>query len=248
MAQRTAPKTTAGEERRRRRFEERDQRIRDESVRLFLDRGLDGFTAADVAHAIDYSKGTFYHHYTSKEDALLEVLLRHGRDLAERFELAAASPGGTRARIAVMLELNVRRTVSHPEYQALSTVFLAQSSLSRASTERQQAFVAVTARENAVLAGLAREAISRGDLTLPDGIHPTWATFALSSMSYGSLAMVTGGEARKKYTLDQVRPVLSYVFEVALDGLGWKPVGGDATYRADAARLHTRLFPAEEGS
>src|SRR5437667_3152118 len=63
--------TGAATERRRRRFDELDRRIRDAAQRLLLERGLHGFSMDDVAEAVEYSKGTVYQHYTSKEDALV---------------------------------------------------------------------------------------------------------------------------------------------------------------------------------
>jgi AcrR family transcriptional regulator len=248
MTQRTTtrgPKgrpAAAGDERRRRRFEERDRRIRDTATRLFLDKGMDGFTVADIASAIDYSKGIFYHHYTSKEDALLEVLLRHAGILAGLYEKAGAAPFGTRARISAMLELNIRGSEEHAELLPLSIAFFGKENLARAGTERRAALDAMYARENAVSSGLVREALSRGDLTLPEGRHATWPLFVLSSVSFGSMCLASSGTAGRKYTLTQMRPVLAYAFDVALDGLGWKPVGGGESYRDEVATLHRVVF------
>jgi AcrR family transcriptional regulator len=238
MAQRKSRPGPVGGERRKRRFEERDQRIREVSTRLFLERGLHGFTVADVAEAIDYSKGTFYQHYTSKEDALMEVLLRTTGPLADVFDRAAAAPVGTRARMSSVIEVNIRGTLAHPEMMLLSMAFFSSGNLEKASAPRQQALSALYARENATMAGLVREALSRGDLQLGAAQNETWPIFALASTSFGSMYLASTGNPARKYTLEQMRPFLLYAYECMLDGVGWKPVGGGDAYRRDVEVVH----------
>src|SRR5688572_31489441 len=111
MPTRTSPHTKprarvggAASERKERRFQDRDRRIREEAQRLLLERGLHGFSMDDVAAANDYSKGTVYQHYTNKEDALVASCADSCGEMAKAFEAAAAGAASTRARmLAIML-------------------------------------------------------------------------------------------------------------------------------------------------
>ena len=91
MAKRAHPPAPASA-RRRARFDERDRRIREVAQRLLVERGLHGFSMDDVAAAIDYSKGTVYQHYQSKEDALLGGCAACGAELADGSSAPPRSP------------------------------------------------------------------------------------------------------------------------------------------------------------
>src|SRR5262245_64704195 len=97
-----APGDAAADGPQQRRFQERDRRIREVAQRLLVERGLHGFSMDDVAAAIDYSKGTVYQHYQSKEDALLGGCAACGAELAGRLECAAAVAGRPRERMMAL--------------------------------------------------------------------------------------------------------------------------------------------------
>lgn len=249
MPRKSTPKVAPGAERRRRRFDERDQRIRDVAVRLFVERGLAGFTFDDVAAAIDYSKGTVYQHYTSKEDVLVAVLVVHLDAVTVLFERAAAAPIRTRARMRALIELEIGRSTLHPEVLPLSTAFIAPENLAKARPERGQAVAAAYEKLSAIESGIVREALARGDLVLPEGRRPDWALYPLAAVSFGSMYIAAQGRRSREVSLEQMKPRIVANFEIVLDGLGWKPVGGGVEYLADVATLQQILFgPAAGGS
>lgn len=241
MQRKTPRKASLGGERRKRRFEERDRRIRQEAVRLFLERGLQGFSMDDVATAIEYSKGTVYLHYVSKEDVLVAVLVDHLAVAIRLFERAAASPICTRARMRALVELEVARAVRFPEVLPLSTTFLTPESLAKAKPERGQAVGAAYDRLSAVEAGIVREAVSRADLVLPPERRIDWVLFPLAAVSFGSMYLAAQGRKSRQVPVETLRPRIFANFEIVLDGLGWKPVGGGAAYDADVATLEKLL-------
>ncbi len=56
--------------------EERREAILDAAQALFMARGWEAVTIADVLEAARISKGGFYHHFTSKEDLLTGIVVR----------------------------------------------------------------------------------------------------------------------------------------------------------------------------
>ncbi len=82
--------------------------IAEAAARLFLDKGYDAASMADLAAATGLGKSSLYHHLSSKDQLLAHIC---GRPLAElRRELAAtaALPQPPGARLALALEQVVR--------------------------------------------------------------------------------------------------------------------------------------------
>lgn len=245
MQRRTPRPKPSGPDRRKRRFEERDRRIQEVATALFVERGLGGFSMEDVAAAIDYSKGTVYLHYKSKEDVLVAVLAGHVAWLADRFEHAATLPLSPRARMRAIAEIDIGRTIAHPPLLLLATAFVSPATLAKAPPERQQAISESYRRQNAVEGGIVREAISRGDLTLPPGGRPDRVTYALSAMYFGSLYIAAQGSLSQHFTLEQTKPSILANIETVLDGLRWRPPADSPEYQAEIVRL-LELLAAQE--
>src|SRR5688500_12943637 len=176
-------------ERRERRFQERDRRIREEAQRLLLERGLHGFSMDDVAAAIDYSKGTVYQHYTNKEDALVASCADSCAEMASGFEAAAARPAGSRARLRAIAEAHcdaVRgKAVS---FRGIPLIHPPRRE-EQARPERLKAMEAARGRCLAACGGIVRDAVRRGDLVLPPGLKPEVVTFGLWALMFGAFML-----------------------------------------------------------
>ena len=58
-------------------YDERKREILDTAEKLFHVKGYDACTVNDILQAIGIAKGTFYHYFTSKEEVLDSIVLRH---------------------------------------------------------------------------------------------------------------------------------------------------------------------------
>lgn len=72
---------------------------RDEIVetadRLFYQRGYEHTSFADIANAVQISRGNFYHHFKSKDeilDAVIDLRLANTQSMLDRWEREGASP------------------------------------------------------------------------------------------------------------------------------------------------------------
>ena len=62
------------------------ERIVDAADRLFYERGYEPTSFADIANAVEISRGNFYHHFKSKDDilhAVIELRLEKTRGMLE---------------------------------------------------------------------------------------------------------------------------------------------------------------------
>ncbi|MDO4259072.1 MAG: TetR/AcrR family transcriptional regulator [Actinomycetaceae bacterium] len=82
----------------RRRAEVRE-RIFTQAMRLFVERGFDAVTVAEIADAAEIAKGTFFTHFPSKRDIFRYL----GEQLVDVMEKQAPTQGGARHRIDTAL-------------------------------------------------------------------------------------------------------------------------------------------------
>jgi AcrR family transcriptional regulator len=75
-----------------RRVERSRKALLDAFKRLILERGWDGFAAADVAAAADVGRSTLYEHFRGKEDMLAQSMTSLLRVLASAGETEASDP------------------------------------------------------------------------------------------------------------------------------------------------------------
>jgi AcrR family transcriptional regulator len=71
----------------------REELIIDHAQRLLARDGFQDLNLDEVARAVEYSKGTLYLHFESKEDLVLAVATRALRQRADLFERAATFQG-----------------------------------------------------------------------------------------------------------------------------------------------------------
>ena len=70
------------------------ERILDESIRLFRDRGFSGVSVSEVMKAAGLTHGPFYHHFASKEELVAETLTRELRKALLKLDKYPASEEG----------------------------------------------------------------------------------------------------------------------------------------------------------
>jgi AcrR family transcriptional regulator len=83
------------QERKQREYAKRKSLILDTARRFFQRRGFGSVTIDDIAAEIEFSKGTIYSHFESKEEIFAQILLEHLNKLTAVLGRAAASCSGT---------------------------------------------------------------------------------------------------------------------------------------------------------
>jgi AcrR family transcriptional regulator len=86
-------------ERKQREIERRRKLILNTATDLFLRNGFARVTLDDIASAIEFSKGTIYNHFGSKEEIYASVLLDHLNVLLASLKEAAADGRNTAERL-----------------------------------------------------------------------------------------------------------------------------------------------------
>lgn len=75
---------------------------------VFRERGFHGTTMQQIADAVGLQKGSLYHHITSKEELLNDVMMAGLTQLGERLEAVAASPLPPADKLHQLIETHIR--------------------------------------------------------------------------------------------------------------------------------------------
>jgi AcrR family transcriptional regulator len=103
-------------ERKEREFETRRRLILATAMDLFQKNGFAGVTLDDIASAIEFSKGTIYNHFGSKEEIYASILVEHLNILLSCLEEAARTGRDTHERLRNSMKAYVRFYREHREY------------------------------------------------------------------------------------------------------------------------------------
>jgi len=240
----SAPK--AARERQQRRFEERDRRIRETAQRLLLERGLHGFSMDDVAAAIDYSKGTVYQHYESKEDALVASCADSCAQLATWFERAAAWEARPRERMVAVVESYCGFVREKTLTFRVIPIVHSPTVLEKADPVRLEAMQATQSRSVAAWGGIIRDAVAQGDLVLAKGSKPETLSFSLWALMFGSFMLAELHRPEGVLGVKDPTDVIRASCTATLDGLGWRPTSKEVDY-AEVSRRIRRVLLGEGG-
>ena len=103
-------------ERKEREFETRRRLILATATELFQKDGFAGVTLDDIASAIEFSKGTIYNHFGSKEEIYASILVEHLNILLSCLKEAARTGRNTPERLRNSMKAYVRFYREHREY------------------------------------------------------------------------------------------------------------------------------------
>lgn len=163
------------------RAESTRQRLQEEAIRLFSERGFDGVTVEDVAAAAGVSHMTFFRHFPTKESVVLddpydpilgEAVAHQDPDLPalERIRRGVLDAWKTVAEPGdVMTRQKIELAASHPSLRARvwennrRTEEVLISALTETGTPRFEATIAAGAIMGALTAALFDWAERRGD-------------------------------------------------------------------------------------
>ena len=171
--------------RREREREARRNRILDAAQEEFLGRGFDAATMGDVADRAELGKGTLYNYFSTKEELLLGVVVRHQQEVIRSFEQAARE-ADSGLDLVRRLMLGFMAHISHPPGR-LKMV------MSRwASGQRFDAETRACAQLNDNVRHIMRiftGAIIRGqqDGSIRDNCDPMAATMSMWAATMGTL-------------------------------------------------------------
>ncbi len=98
------PASTSLESRAERRKRETRERLLAAALRVFVERGFDGATTAEMATVADVGAGTFYLHFKDKRDAYETIVRRSAKAMIERWRTRRRAGSSVGDSVALGLE------------------------------------------------------------------------------------------------------------------------------------------------
>ncbi|MFC3612834.1 TetR/AcrR family transcriptional regulator [Lutimaribacter marinistellae] len=229
-----------GEEDERKRLrmapEERRESILDAAQRLFLARGWDAVTIADVLAEAGISKGGFYHHFTAKEellDGLVQRMTWQGMSVAQAAQKAADGDALSRFN-AFIAATNRWRVHRAPELKFIADVLL--------RPENDALFHRINAEASRValpmLQEMIDEGVAEGCFTVTDSQMAAEVILALGpgrrDISQKAIAIAEDGDVDDAIRLLNERMIAEGAM---LDRLLGLPIGSVALADPDEFRM-----------
>jgi AcrR family transcriptional regulator len=232
--------------RKEREIQEREELILNVARTVLVEEGFPALSMDRIAAEIEYSKGTVYQHFQSKEDVLAALAVQTHRKRTEFFERAATFRGKPRERImaiGVADDLFVRLFPSH--FRA-EQIILLTSEPERLEGERLRKCYEHENRCFEICCGIIRDAVASGDLEIQAPQAVETITFGLWAMCFGAHFIGhTLGRFKDLAIADGVFPAIGLNVNTLLDGLDFAPLSRDWDYHASVLRARQEIFPAE---
>ena len=220
----------------------REELILDHAQRLLLRDGFQNLNLDELAEAVEYSKGTLYLHFKTKEDIALAVVTRALKERADFFERALTFQGRSRERIRAIGFACCHFAKVYPDYYNVEMMLKSLSFWEKADEVRQHEYAMQGGRCFRVMHRLATEGLQQRDLS-PGKLSPEQIVFAIASTAVGSHIMGRNPHALVLAGINDPLQALCQNVSVLLDGFGWKPLTDEWDYDAVDRRIKKEIFP-----
>lgn len=226
----------------------REEFMLEQARKIAGQEGLHALTLPRLAEASGYSKPTVYKYFPTVEDLIVAMAAESASIRAAYYERAVTFQGRPREKLYGIDSLN--SGFLHPYFREMLDLHI--NRLSRlASPERQKELFKNENRMVEIVAGVVREAVENGDLTLPPNTDEYQILFTLSSTTIGAYVMRESDSPVMKKWFDRIRFRHGAFGRIVLDGIGWRPLSSAWDYNATRERFYKEVFPelmAHEGA
>lgn len=231
--------------RKQREIQQREAQILSVAREMLLRDGYLGLSMDRIAEAVEYGKGTVYRHFPNKEDILMALAVETQKTRTSMFQRASVFRGKSRERltaIAVACELFVRL---YPSHFHVEQVVRLSSIWEKTSEKRQNVLRTCEQSCVGIVAGIVRDAVAQGDLTLPEGMTPEDMVFGMWAINFGSFALMSTSAPMGEIGIEDPVLAIRNCINHMLDGFGWKALSTEHDYEAVFQKVLTETFADE---
>lgn len=230
--------------RKQRELVERENLILDTTQNLLHAHGYACLTMDRVAEAVEYSKGTVYNHFSSKEDLVGSLCCRCIRNLIELFERAASYDGRSReCYMAIGIAYSLYYQL-HPLDAQNIQVVKSNAVREKLSTAKQEEIQSLEHEITSITKRIVQRAIACGDLPATNQAIADEIVFGCWSMHFGALQLTTSVPLNA-LGFDGPIQILWRNSHRFLDAFGWKPLSSEIDTDELFQKLSQELFRDE---
>ncbi|MEZ6135509.1 MAG: TetR/AcrR family transcriptional regulator [Pirellulaceae bacterium] len=209
--------------RKQREIVEREQRILALARPILVEEGYQSLSMERLAAKMEYAKGTLYNHFPNKEEIVLALAWESLELRRKMFECAATLSSKSRERMLAIGCACDLYALECPEHFAIEQMLRNSVIWEKSSRKRQDLIRSCELRSMSIVAGIARDAVAAGDLTLPDNMTCEELVFGFWSLTYGSQVLIASSPSLSEIGVaDAVRSIRYHAW-VLINGFKWRP-------------------------
>jgi len=212
---------------------------------MLLEEGYDAVSINRVAEVTQFSKGTVYQLFKSKEELIAALGIQCRAMLHETMERAARFPGRPRERLVAMGESVAFYAHHYPHDQRILKIIDAETILQQVGEEQQARMAEYDFRMYQLLMDIVQDAIAQGDLSLPQDATPQGLCFAFWAMVDGAFAALMGSAPLEAVGIDDPMAEAVRNGQYLADGYGWRPLYSEWDYQDTSRRIRSLFFHEE---
>lgn len=223
---------------------EREQLILDTAREVLASDGYQAFSMERIASEIEYSKGTIYNHFKSKEDILTTMCCESMQSLTALFERAESFDGNSREKIsAVILAYALHaqlKPVDLQNMQSIKTQVMRDKVTPELLNQMNLAEQNIcTSAQKIILQAIADGELEIAETEAGEMITGVWA------MGYGSFLL-----QETDVNFEQMKialPVKQFLnnAQKLLDGYIWQPLSSTFDIEKYYLEIGRKVFPEE---
>lgn len=223
--------------RKQRELLEREELILNTAQTMLHQHGYNHLTMERVAEAVEYSKGTIYNHFASKEDLVCSLCCRCISNLIDLFEHAYQYPGSTRDRFsAIGIAYSLYHQLHPMDSQNIQTI-KNYAIREKVSAEKLAEMELLEQKITAIAQTIVQHAIDCGDLDNKYQPYLSTIVFGFWSMHYGALLLDQSDIPLHQLGFNPVVQMLWNNANIFLDGYQWQPL----STAADPGKLFEKI-------
>ncbi len=228
------------------------QEIRDRELRILrlsrkqvLAGGYHGLGLETLAEELNVSRGTIYNHFQCKEEIILALLMETMDQRRSFLQRAASYRGVPRVRMEAIVTAAELFARLRPDHFLIDHIVRSNSIREKTTPARQSQVRSCRMQCQGILAGVVRDGMAQGELSLPDGITPEDVVFGIWSLAEGAFAEITTSEVPTELGIRQPFQAVRSSIRHLLDGYGWVPDSVTHDYSSTVQMVLKDVFAEE---
>jgi len=240
-----AQSSTASLTRKQRELLEREQLILDVAQSILHQHGYNYLTMDRIAETVEYSKGTIYNHFSSKEDLVCSLGCRSISNLIDIFERAYNYKGSTRERYsAIGIGYSIYHQLHPMDSKTIQTV-KNNAVREKISELKLGEMESLEHKITKIAQSIVQEGIDSGDIDQKHQDHVSTIVFGCWSMHYGALLLSQSDIPLKNLGFNPVVAMLWQNSNLYLDGYQWQPLSTTTDSKELFKKISSALFEDE---
>lgn len=228
-----------------REIQAREELFVDVARTLLLDDGYQAVSISRVADITQFSKGTVYQVFRTKEELVAALGIQCRTKLHAAMQLARRFQGRPRERLVAIGEAIGHYIRRYPHDQRILKIIDSETILQKVGEEQQLRMAEYDVRIYQILLDIVDDAIAQGDLVLPDKATPQGLCFAFWAMIDGAFASMMGGAPLEAVGITDPVAVAVRNGHYLADGYGWRPLSTEWDYEETSRRIRSTILREE---